>query len=101
MFIEYVQSRPHHVALVDLLDYPDRNYIRSFATSQQLIDWIKRNCADEVRFIVIRRGNLGEQLPESQFARDDTLHHGDIQVGKAFVLNSYGVRYPGLGQGTG
>jgi hypothetical protein len=88
-----------HVALVDLLGYPERNYVRSFTSSQELIDWIEIN-GNGHRVVAVRRGNLGEELPaaagnpSADYQDIYTLANGDIEVGRVVVWDTLGLRYP-------
>jgi hypothetical protein len=102
MFIEYIKTNYYAVALVDLLDHGTRNYIRSFTTSQQLIDWIKINGGGR-ECVAVRRGNVGERVSVANplYSLGYTPGEGDIEIGRMFILDGRGLRYPGLAQGSG
>ena len=105
MFVELSQGSLYHVGLVDLIHHGTGFYERSFATSEQLIDWLKNRfqnnpSLDQTALIAVRRGDLGELLT-SDDASQYTPDNGDIEIGRKFVYTKYGLRYRELSRGSG
>ena len=107
MFIELFQSKLYHVGLVDLIHHGTNSYERSFATSEQLIDWLKIRFqnnpnADTTALVAVRRGSLGDVLPSTPgFGLVYTPDNGDIEIGRKFVYDQHGLRYRELAVGSG
>ena len=100
MIIEYIAPDYHHVSLADLLRLSDNGLERSFATSEQLIEWVKNHPDQEFR--AVRRGAVGEKLAPSPL---DTysLRNGDIICGGRGIVyaTTLGLKNVGLGVGSG
>jgi hypothetical protein len=92
VFIECINSHLYNVSLVDLLRYPDRSFVRSFASSQQLIDWLKTSGSGQ-RHVTVRRGKFGDEVPAVDYGDLYTLYNGDIEVGRVVVWDQAGLRY--------
>ena len=107
MFIEVFEGNLYHVGLVDLIHHGTDVYERSFATSEQLFDWLKIHFQNEpdvntTALIVVRRGDLGEMLPPMpDYESVYTLGDGDIEVGRKFIYDRLGLRYRDLAVGAG
>jgi hypothetical protein len=106
MFIEFFQSNLYHVGLVDVIHHGTNVYERSFASSAQLIEWLKTHFqntkVDPTPLIAVRRGGLGEVLPSMPDYRSVySPSNGDIEIGRKFVYDQSGFRYRELSVGAG
>jgi hypothetical protein len=102
MIVEIKGSDYYHVPLVDLRQHYDERVLRTFASSEQVIDWVKHH--PNVVFKAVRHGALGEKVSPSsqvQLGEDYGLETGDIIVGNLIVCDGYGLRKPGLSTGGG
>ncbi len=98
MIVELKASDYYHVPLVDLSQHYDERVLRTFASSEQVIDWVKHH--PNVVFRAVRHGALGEKVAPSPI-ENYSLETGDIIVGDLIVADSYGLRKPGHGTGGG
>ena len=96
MFIEYIAPDSYQVPLVDLKRH-DGGMERSFATSEQALEWIKNHPGLVVE--AVPRGGRGEKLapPSDNY----TLENGDIICGDLLVYDDLGLRNPAHGTGSG
>ena len=96
MFIQYIAPDCYNVPLADLKRH-DGDTERSFATSEQAIDWIKNHPYLVVK--AVPRGGRGQKLapPITNY----TLENGDIICGDLLVYDQLGLRKPGPGTGSG
>ena len=94
MFILIVAPDCYQVPLVDLKRH-DGAIERSFATSEQAIEWIKNHPYLVVK--AVPRGGRGQKLapPSDNY----TLENGDIICGDLLVYDQFGRRRPGPGTG--
>ena len=106
MIIEQNISGLYHVPLVDLHRHKVDSAERTFASSEQVIDWVKRNRG--VVFQTFRRGALGKKVsPPVSFGSGGqtneiySLDYGDVIVGDLIVYDDMGLRIPGMGYGSG
>jgi len=108
MLIEHIGEDYYHVSLVDLVHHYDGGAERSFATCEQLIEWVKDHPSLVVK--AVRRGEVGQKLaqpkpppgyPPNPGAIYQHLENGDIICGELIVYDTYGLRKPGLGTGGG
>jgi hypothetical protein len=97
MFIEYIAPDCYQVPPADLKRHSDGGIERSFATSEQALEWIKNHPDLVVK--AVPRGGRGEKLapPSNNY----TLENGDIICGDLLVYDKLGLRKPGLGTGSG
>jgi len=104
MIVELKASHYYHVPLVDLSQHGDNRVLRTFASSEQVIDWVKHR--PNVLFKAVRHGALGEKVAPSllvapSLMTDYSLETGDIFVGDVIVFDSYGLRTRRLSEGSG
>jgi hypothetical protein len=97
MFIQYIAPDCYHVPLVDLKRHSDGGIERSFATSEQAIEWIKNHPYVVVK--AVPRGGRGQKLapPSDKY----TLENGDIICGDLLIYDDRGLRKPLPGTGGG
>jgi hypothetical protein len=105
MFIEYIAPDCYQIPLADLKRHSDGGIERSFATSEQAIEWIKNHPGLVVK-AVPRRGRgekLAPQKPDPNFTGVNcySLENGDIICGDLLVYDQLGLRKPGPGPGSG
>jgi hypothetical protein len=105
MFILYIAPDCYHVPLADLKRHSDDGTERSFATSEQAIEWIKNRPGLVVK--AVPRGGRGEKLapqkPDSHFNGVNcySLENGDIICGDLLVYDQLGLRSPESRTGSG
>src|SRR5438046_154646 len=88
MIVELKGSDYYHVPLVDLIQLSGGLVIRTFASSEQVIDWVTHH--PNVVFKTVRHGALGKKVAPPM--ENYSLETGDIIVGDGIMSNSYGVR---------
>ena len=90
MFIQYIEPDCYYVPLADLKRHSDGGIERSFAASEQAIEWIKNHPDLVVK--AVPRGGRGEKLapPSTNY----TLENGDIICGDLLVYDKLGLRKP-------
>jgi hypothetical protein len=89
MIVELKASDYYHVPLVDLIQHDDPGVSRTFASSEQAIDWVKNH--PMVVFKAVRHGALGNKVAPS-LPEDYSLETGDIIVGTGLIFDGSGVR---------
>jgi hypothetical protein len=106
MIVEQNTSGLFHVPLVDLHRHKVNYAERTFASSEQLIDWLKQNPG--VVFQAFRRGEIGMKVSPpansgsgGQVSEIYSLDYGDVIVGDLIVYDKLGLRKPGMGYGAG
>jgi hypothetical protein len=107
MIVEENKSGLYHVPLVDLHRHKVEYAERTFASSEQVIEWVKQNRG--VVYQTFRRGELGKKvLPPVDLGSGGeinemySLDYGDVIVGDLITYNDIeGLTTPGMGYGSG